>query len=80
YVDLGGPFFAIAAKEGSSERIHLDFRDDHHTSSWLVPMGSCTGGDFIVPQLGYRVPVHPGQALACTIRVLAHCGSAVTEG
>ncbi|KAH6910568.1 hypothetical protein BKA70DRAFT_1100231 [Coprinopsis sp. MPI-PUGE-AT-0042] len=79
-VDLGGSFFAIAAKEGSSERLHLDFRDDHRTLSWLVPIGSFTGGDFIVPQLGYRVPVRPGQALACTTRVLAHSGSAVSEG
>ncbi|KAH6891720.1 hypothetical protein BKA70DRAFT_1441131 [Coprinopsis sp. MPI-PUGE-AT-0042] len=39
YVDLGGSFFAIAAKEGSSERLHLDFRDDHRTLSWLVPLG-----------------------------------------
>ncbi|KAH6871922.1 hypothetical protein BKA70DRAFT_1241333 [Coprinopsis sp. MPI-PUGE-AT-0042] len=62
YVDLGGSFFTIAVKEGSSERLHLDFRDDHRTLSWLVPMGSYTGGDFIVPQLGYRVPVRPGQA------------------
>ncbi|KAH6871932.1 hypothetical protein BKA70DRAFT_1450522 [Coprinopsis sp. MPI-PUGE-AT-0042] len=80
YVNLGGSFFTIAVKEGSSERLHLDFRDDHRTLSWLVPMGSYTGGDFIVPQLGYRVPVRPGQALACTTRVLAHCGTAVTEG
>lgn len=80
-LDFGGAFFVVAVKEGSSERIHLDFNDDEHGVSWVVPFGDqWEGGAFCAPQLEKKIPVGPGQALGGMTRLLAHCGTPVTSG
>jgi hypothetical protein len=73
-------FFTLAIKEGSSERLHIDFNDHPHSLTWLVPFGEWTGGDFVVPQLGAVVPVRSGQILGAMTRVLLHCGTPITSG
>lgn len=79
-VDFGGAFFTLAMKEGSSERLHIDFNDHPHSLTWLVPFGDWTGRDFVVPQLGEVVPVRPGQMLGVMTRILLHCGTPITSG
>ncbi|KAF5320039.1 hypothetical protein D9758_018326 [Tetrapyrgos nigripes] len=56
-LDFNGAFLAIAMKEGSSERFHLDWNNDYNLFAWIAPIGEdWEGGDFCVPQLGYRIP------------------------
>lgn len=70
----------MAAKEGSSEIFHLDFHDDPHSVSWIIPLGDWTGGEFCLPQLGVKIPVLPGQALAVMTKILVHCSAPITNG
>ncbi|KAJ3543286.1 hypothetical protein NMY22_g3198 [Coprinellus aureogranulatus] len=79
-VDFGGSFFTVAMKEGSSERLHIDFNDHPSSLTWLVPFGDWTGGDFVAPQLGQVVPVRPGQILGAMTKTLLHCGTPITSG
>ena len=67
-------------KEGSSEKMHVDFHDHPHSLTWLVPFGEWTGGDFEAPQIGERVPVGPGQVLGAMTRLLAHRGTKISSG
>jgi hypothetical protein len=70
----------VAIKEGSSEILHLDFNDDEHSVSWVVPVGDWTGGEFCLPQLGVKIPVRPGQVLAVMTKTLVHCTAPITSG
>ncbi|KAK7006115.1 hypothetical protein R3P38DRAFT_2793880 [Favolaschia claudopus] len=81
-LNFGGLFFTIAAKEGSSERIHLDFFDAHGLVTFIFIVSrrgsTWSGGDFIAPQLGGRIPFRGGQAIAVRTRSIAHAGAEVT--
>ncbi|KAF8875575.1 hypothetical protein BD779DRAFT_1678179 [Infundibulicybe gibba] len=79
-LDFQGAFFAVAVKEGSSEIIHLDFHDFKHSITWIVPLGDWEGGEFCIPQLGIKIPVHAGQVLGAMTGVFAHCSAPVTQG
>lgn len=72
-LDFQGVFFTVAVKEGSSELVHLDFNDHLDNIAWIVPLGAWEGGEFCVPQLGIKVPIHAGQVIAAMTRNLAHC-------
>ena len=74
-LDFGGVFFTVAVKEGSSEIVHLDFNDHPDNIAWIVPLGDWEGGEFCVPQLGIKVPLHAGQVIAAMTRNLAHCSA-----
>ncbi|KAJ7113737.1 hypothetical protein C8R43DRAFT_834780, partial [Mycena crocata] len=77
-------FFCMAAKEGSSEEIHLDFNDNLAFITFILACAEdgqeWIGGDFCAPQIGVRIPFRPGQVLAVRTRLLAHCGATVTGG
>ena len=77
---FGGAFFTVAAKEGSSEILHLDFNDERHSIAWVIPLGDWAGGEFCLPQLGIRIPVRPGQVLAVMTKILVHCTAPITSG
>ncbi|KAJ7159806.1 hypothetical protein C8R43DRAFT_1063909 [Mycena crocata] len=83
-LDFDGVFFCMAAKEGSSEEIHLDFNDNLAFVTFIVACAEdgqeWTGGEFCAPQIGVRIPFRPGQVLAVRTRLLAHCGATVTGG
>lgn len=79
-LDFGGSFFIVAVKEGSSEILHIDFNDDPNCVSWVILLGDWTGGEFCLPQLGVRIPVRPGQALAVMTKILVHCTTPITSG
>lgn len=79
-VDFGGGFFTVAIKEGSSERLHIDFNDHPLSLTWMVPLGDWTGGDFLAPQTGEVIPVRSGQVLGAMTRTLVHCGTPITRG
>ncbi|THU94961.1 hypothetical protein K435DRAFT_588115, partial [Dendrothele bispora CBS 962.96] len=80
-LDFNGAFLCIAVKEGSSEIPHLDWNDDPNSFAWITAVGKgWEGGDFCVPQLGYRVPIRPGQILGALTRRLIHCGSKAEGG
>ena len=79
-LDFKGAFFTVAVKEGASEIIHLDFHDDRYSIAWVVPLGDWAGGEFCLPQLGIKIPVRPGQALAVMTKVLVHCTAPITSG
>ncbi|KAJ7441861.1 hypothetical protein FB451DRAFT_1057941, partial [Mycena latifolia] len=74
-MDFGGLFFTIAVKEGSSERVHIDWNDNLHKYAIIFCTGDYTGGEFCVPQLGTRVPLLPGSVIAARTRLLAHCSA-----
>lgn len=67
-------------KEGSSDRLHIDFNDDINTLSWVIALGDFEGGEFCSPQLGCKIPMLPRQALGAATRVMVHSGSLVTKG
>ncbi|SJL03176.1 uncharacterized protein ARMOST_06522 [Armillaria ostoyae] len=79
-LDFGPAFFSIAMKDGSSEHVHLDFSDDIHTMTWIIPIGDWEGGEFCIPQLGIGIPLKPGQVLAIRTWLLAHCNAPITAG
>ncbi|KAJ7472096.1 hypothetical protein FB451DRAFT_1036500, partial [Mycena latifolia] len=74
-MDFGGLFFTIAVKEGSSERVHIDWNDNLRKYAIIFCTGDYTGGEFCVPQLGTRVPLPPGSVIAARTRLLAHCSA-----
>jgi hypothetical protein len=71
-LDFDGAFFALAVKEGSSERIHIDFNDAKKTMTWVWAVGDWEGAEFAAPQLGIVVPVRPGQVMGVMAGVIAH--------
>ncbi|KAJ6609188.1 hypothetical protein B0H10DRAFT_2194014 [Mycena sp. CBHHK59/15] len=73
--DFLGLFTTIAVKEGSSERVHVDWGDNLHRYAFVFTAGDYIGGDFCVPQLGNRIAVPPGAVLAARTRLLAHCST-----
>ncbi|KJA16329.1 hypothetical protein HYPSUDRAFT_58275 [Hypholoma sublateritium FD-334 SS-4] len=79
-LDFGGAFFTVAVKEGSSERIHIDFNDDIKNVAFVVPFGDFTGADLCLPQLNTRVPISAGQVVAFDAKLLAHCSSPIISG
>lgn len=79
-LDFGGAFFTVAVKEGSSERVHIDFNDDVKNVAFVVPFGDFMGADLCLPQLNTRIPISPGQAIAFDAKLLAHCSSPITSG
>lgn len=79
-LDFGGAFFTVAVKEGTSERVHLDFNDDEDGVSWVIPLGEWEGGEFCVPQLNEKIPICAGQALAGMVRILVHSSAPVKKG
>lgn len=79
-LNMGGPFFTIAAKEAGSGVIHIDWNDDRAVYAFVFAVGDWEGGEFCVPQLGIKIPVRPGQVLAVLARVLAHFSAPVTSG
>ncbi|KAJ7065148.1 hypothetical protein B0H15DRAFT_807704 [Mycena belliarum] len=74
-LDFGGLFFTIAVKEGSSERIHIDWNDNLHKYALIFCVGDYEGGEFCVPQLNMKVPLRPGSVIAARTRLLAHCSA-----
>ncbi|KAJ7163193.1 hypothetical protein C8R46DRAFT_818286, partial [Mycena filopes] len=76
-LNFGGLFFTIAIKEGSSERIHIDWNDCLQKYALIFCAGDYTGGDFCIPQLKIRIPLRPGSVLAVRTRLLAHCATEV---
>lgn len=79
-LDMGGPFFAIAAKESGSGVVHIDWNDDRALYAFVFAVGDWEGGEFCAPQLGIKIPIRPGQVLAVLARVLAHFSAPVTSG
>jgi hypothetical protein len=73
---MGGPFFAVAAKEAGSGIVHLDWNDDRAIYAFVFAVGDWEGGEFCAPQLGIKIPIRPGQVLA----VLAHFSAPVMSG
>ncbi|KAJ7716675.1 hypothetical protein DFH07DRAFT_973849 [Mycena maculata] len=79
-MDFGPVFYTMAVKEGSSERIHVDWNDNIHKYALIFCAGDYTGGEFCVPQLNIRIPLRPGAVLAVRTRLLAHCATLVGQG
>ncbi|KAK7434021.1 hypothetical protein VKT23_020420 [Stygiomarasmius scandens] len=80
-LDFGGAFFCTAIKEGGSEIYHLDFHDDPDTLTWIIPLGEgWEGGEFCLPQLGFKIPLQPGQVLGALTRRLIHCSAPANGG
>ncbi|KIK32119.1 hypothetical protein CY34DRAFT_19277 [Suillus luteus UH-Slu-Lm8-n1] len=77
---MGGPFFAVAAKEAGSGIVHLDWNDDRAIYAFVFAVGDWEGGEFCAPQLGIKIPIRPGQVLVVLARVLAHFSAPVTSG
>lgn len=63
-VGMGRPFFALAVKEISSGVVHLDWNNNRAIYVYIFAVSDWEGGEFYIPQLGIKIPVHPGQVLA----------------
>ncbi|KAJ7815265.1 hypothetical protein B0H14DRAFT_2304317, partial [Mycena olivaceomarginata] len=72
-LNFDGLFFTVAVKEGSSEVLHVDWNNNLHTYAIIFCVGDYTGGEFCIPQIGYRIPLRAGAILAVRTRLLAHC-------
>ncbi|THU85898.1 hypothetical protein K435DRAFT_684689, partial [Dendrothele bispora CBS 962.96] len=80
-LDFCGAFLCIAVKEGSPEIPHLDWNNDPNSFAWIAAIGKgWEGGDFCVPQLAYRVPIHSRQILGALARHLTHCSMKAEGG
>jgi hypothetical protein len=79
-LDYGGAFFTIAVKEGTSEKIHIDWNDAKNTITWLWAVGDWEGAELVMPQLGIAVPFRPGQVLGVMSGVIAHFTTRQTSG
>ncbi|TFK60052.1 hypothetical protein BDN72DRAFT_744869, partial [Pluteus cervinus] len=80
-LDFQGAFFTIAAKEGTSERYHVDWNDGKESITWVIPIGpGWEGGEFCIPQLNAKIPVVSGQVFGAMTRLLAHCSTPITSG
>jgi hypothetical protein len=80
-LDLGPAFCTIGVKLGSSERIHLDHKDDTRHPAWLVAIGNWEGGgEVVLPQLNQKIPLLPRHSLGFLARILAHCTMPVQTG
>ncbi|KAF8574007.1 hypothetical protein K439DRAFT_1245508, partial [Ramaria rubella] len=72
-LDFQGLFFTLAVKEGGSQILHLDWLDHPWTYAWVIFLGEgWEGGELCLPQLGRKIPTHPGQVIAFTGCTLAH--------
>ncbi|KAF8576769.1 hypothetical protein K439DRAFT_1366328 [Ramaria rubella] len=72
-LDFQGLFFTLAVKEGGSQILHLDWSDHPWTYTWVILLGEgWEGGELCLPQLGRKIPTHPGQVIAFTGHTLAH--------
>ncbi|KAJ6586618.1 hypothetical protein B0H10DRAFT_1687771, partial [Mycena sp. CBHHK59/15] len=79
-LDFGRLFFTVAIKEGSSERIHIDWNDDIHKYTLIFCAGDFTGTEFCTLQLDICIPLRPGSVLVMRTWVLAHCSTLVGQG
>ncbi|KAJ7164352.1 hypothetical protein C8R46DRAFT_1220857 [Mycena filopes] len=79
-LNFGGLFFTVAIKEGSSERIHVDWNDCPQKYALIFCAGNYVGADFCIPQLNIRIPLGPGSVLAVRTRLLAHCATPIISG
>ncbi|KAJ7638944.1 hypothetical protein FB45DRAFT_904332 [Roridomyces roridus] len=77
---FGPLFYTMAVKEGSSEKVHIDWNDSMQKYAIVFCVGDYTGADFCVPQLDVRVPFPPRAAMAVQTRLLAHCATVVGSG
>lgn len=79
-LDFHSAFFTIAVKSGSSERIHVDCNDQKLTWTWIIVVGDWEGGEFCIPQLSVKIPLHSGQVFAVMSGLLAHFSAPVSSG
>ena len=69
-LEFESAFTTVAVKEGSSERIHVDYNDQGIT--WVLPIGEWEGGEMVFPQLKLKVPLRSGELLGFSANLLAH--------
>ncbi|KAI0069694.1 hypothetical protein K474DRAFT_1577720, partial [Panus rudis PR-1116 ss-1] len=84
-LDFLGVCTAIAAKEGASDSMHIDFHDPKQGIAWAVPIGDWQGSTLTLPQLGdeshaCQFEIRPGEIFAFPARRLAHAVSPPTKG
>lgn len=81
---MDGAFFTLACNIGSSELWHLDWNDDSRLYAIIFCVsdqdGGWEGGDFNLPQLGYRIKLDEGDVLFILARRLIHCATTVLKG
>ncbi|PVF92230.1 hypothetical protein CPB86DRAFT_673599, partial [Serendipita vermifera] len=75
--DFGGAFFCVALSKGHSTNVHMDNTDFRKAYAWIMPLGTFTGGDTVLPTLGLSIPVQPGQLLAITASFIPHYISSI---
>ncbi|EIN05548.1 hypothetical protein PUNSTDRAFT_137656 [Punctularia strigosozonata HHB-11173 SS5] len=84
WLDMNSAFFTIACAVGSSKLWHLDWNDD----SRLYVIISCVspdeegweGGNWNLPQLGYRIRLEQGDLMFVLAWRLVHCASTMLKG
>lgn len=81
-LDFKGAFFCLAIKDGTSERIHVDWNDGLDTITWLIALGDWKGGMIVIIHNGKvkRIPLHSGSMFGFMSRTLPHFTTPVTEG
>jgi hypothetical protein len=77
-IDFMGAFTTVSVTNGVSDILHTDRNDAGLT--WVLPIGEWNGGDLCFPQLGIRIPVKEGEAVAFQANFLAHMSSPLVDG
>ncbi|EIN06951.1 hypothetical protein PUNSTDRAFT_34672, partial [Punctularia strigosozonata HHB-11173 SS5] len=76
WLDMNGAFFTIACAVGSSELWHLDWNDDSRLYAIIFCVSpdeeGWEGGDWNLPQLGYRIRLEQGDLMFVLARRLVH--------
>lgn len=76
--DFESAFTTVAVKSGSSEIVHIDGNDKGIT--WVLPLGNWKGAHLVIPQLGLKIAMKPGQVIGMCANILAHYTTPITEG
>lgn len=74
-------FVCFAVKEGSSELGHCDFMDSDEYLTFTFSIGTYTSPSYLVlPQLGFKIELRPGDCAAFLARRLVHFATRPTDG
>ncbi|KAE9387620.1 hypothetical protein BT96DRAFT_1079083 [Gymnopus androsaceus JB14] len=80
YLDFHGAFFAIAVKQGCSDRDHLDWGDDLEAMTFITAVDEWEGADLQTPELGFCFPLCQGELGAGKMRKMVHSAGSITSG
>lgn len=66
------PYSTVVFNSGASTDSHLDHMDDSDTPSNVIPGGTYSGGDLVLPEFGLIFRLRPGDMFFSTSACIEH--------